>query len=284
MTIVIQDTYKAQCDKDDNGNKTWTLNFTLQDDNEAGIDPEDAYAAAYAYAVANKDFDDLTAKSIQLEEEEEGAGRVYRLSIKYTINGDLGSEEESGQTVYGTLRFSTKGGSSHINHSLSTTGTYRPRNGDAPPNFSGLINVQNGTPAGVDIQTPVLHIDVTCKLPTALITPQWLATFYSLTGKVNSNALWSYPAHTLLFRGLDGSTDGSGTCNLTFSFDFQPNTSDEVDPFDVITKNGWEYVWVYSELKTDATSNTTVPKPIGLYVEQVYPEESFAPFNFIQIR
>lgn len=281
MAIVIEDTYTAQCDDDDNGNKTWTLNYVLRDDAEAEIDPDDAYDAAYAYAKAHKTFDGLTAKSLQLTEEGESAGRVYRFSIKYTKNGGLG-ENETTQLVYGTLRFSTKGGSSHINKSIAQT-KYDALNKTAPV-FNGLINVQNGVAAGVDIQTPVLHIDVTCKLPTEMITTQWLAGFYALTGKVNSDVLWSFPAHTLLFRGLDGSTDGIGTCSLTFSFDFQPNVTENIDPFQVVVKNGWEYVWTYTELETDSTSNTTVPKPLGLYVDQVYPEVSFAPFNFIHIR
>ena len=117
-----------------------------------------------------------------------------------------------------------------------------------------------------------------------MITTQWLAGFYALTGKVNSDVLWSFPAHTLLFRGLDGSTDGIGTCSLTFSFDFQPNVTENIDPFQVVVKNGWEYVWTYTELETDSTANLTVPKPLGLYVDQVYPETSFASFNFIHIR
>lgn len=281
MAIVIEDTYTAQCDDDDSGNKIWTRNFVLRDGDNAQIDPSDAYDAAYTYAKAHKSFDGLTAKSLQITEVDGGAGRVYRFSIKYTKNGGLG-ENETTQIVYGTLRFSTKGGSSHINKSIAQT-KYDALNKNAPV-FNGLINVQNGVAAGVDIQTPVLHIDVTCKLPTEMITTQWLASFYALTGKVNSNVLWSFPAHTLLFRGLDGSTDGVGTCSLTFSFDFQPNVTENIDPFQVVVKNGWEYVWTYTELETDSTSNTTVPKPLGLYVDQVYPEVSFAPFNFIHIR
>lgn len=281
MAIVIEDTYTAQCDDDDSGNKIWTRNFVLRDGDNAQIDPSDAYDAAYTYAKAHKNFDGLTAKSLQITEVDGGAGRVYRFSIRYTKNGGLG-ENETTQIVYGTLRFSTKGGSSHINKSIAQT-KYNALNKTAPV-FNGLINVQNGVAAGVDIQTPVLHIDVTCKLPTEMITTQWLAGFYALTGKVNSNVLWSFPAHTLLFRGLDGSTDGVGTCSLTFSFDFQPNVTENIDPFQVVVKNGWEYVWTYTELETDNTSNTTVPKPLGLYVDQVYPEVSFAPFNFIHIR
>lgn len=281
MAIVIEDTYTAQCDDDDNGNKTWTLNYVLRDDTEAEILPSTAYAAAYAYAKANKQYDSLTAKSIKFTEDENSAGRVYRFSITYTKNGDLGNNETT-QIVYGTLHFSTKGGSSHINKSIAQT-KYNALNKTAPT-FNGLINVQNGVAAGVDIQTPVLHIDITCKMPTAMVTTQWLASFYALTGKVNSDALWSFPAHTLLFRGLDGTTDGVGTCNLTFSFDFQPNVTENIDPFQAVVKNGWEYVWTYTELETDAATSTTIPKPLGLYVDQVYPETSFAAFQFIHIR
>lgn len=282
MAIIINPNYEADCTKDDQGKKVWTRRFVLIDSDNAEIAPTTAYSEAYAYAVANKTFDGLKAKSIKLEQDEQGAARVWRFSIEYTEDGSLGEEDPETQTVMGTLRFSTKGHSSHIISSKETMATM-PNAGYTAPDFNGLINVQDGVAQGIDITTPCLHIDCTAQVPTTWVTAQWLATFYNLTGKVNSDALWAFPAHTLLFRGLDGSTNGSGACTLTFSFDFQPNIETTIEPFYAITKNGWEYLWTYTELHTDTASNTTQPIPVGLYRERVYDEVSFAPFQFIRV-
>lgn len=285
MANVIEEAYESSCTESDNGERTWTRNFVLKDSDEAAITPQSAYAAASAYAKANKDFDGLHAKSLKLDEDGDGARRVWRFSIDYTVNGGLGTEDTgSSQTIVGTLRFSTKGESVHINNSISTTvKKNNPNLGQVAPDFKGLINVQEGVPVGVDIQVPTLRVDVTAKIPTSKVTSQWLAVYYGLTGKVNSDALWGFPAHTLIFRGLDGNTNGAGVCDLTFSFDYSPNVQKNMAPFGQFDKNGWEYVWVHNTLTTDTTSNTTVATPDGLYVEKVYEEVSFQPFQFIVV-
>ena len=282
MSIIVRQEYAADCSKDDKGKKTWTLHFVLFDSAEAAIEPDDAYDAAYSYATNNKTYDGLNAKSIKVNQEDNSAGRVYRFTIDYTVDGDLGGEDTTGTTVVGTLRFSTKGHQSHIVSSKQTVDRLSNTSASlTAPDFKGLINVQDGVAQGIDITTPCLHVDMTCQVPTSWVTANWLATFYNLTGKVNSDALWGFPAHTLLFRGLDGNTNGSGACTLTFSFDFQPNITTTVAPFSQIAKNGWEYLWTYTELHTDSGSNTTQPIPAGLYRERVYDEVSFAPFQFI---
>lgn len=286
MSTVINPEYEATCTEDDNGQKKWTRNFILRDSEDAEISPIDAYTAAYSYMTNNDTYDDLKAKSISIDTESDGARRVWKFSIEYTTNGNLGGSEGTGNTVVGTLRFSTKGGSTHINKSITTRvklGNNNLVNNNVPPDFKGLINVQDNVPAGVDIQVPALHVDVTAKVKTSRVTTQFLSQFYNLTGKVNSTSLWGFPAHTLIFRGLDGNTDGAGTCSLTFSFDFSPNVETNTHPFDSFEKRGWEYVWVHSTLTTDANSNSTVATPDGMYCEQVYEEASFAPFNFIVV-
>lgn len=282
MSIVIQPEYEASCTEDDSGQKTWNRSFVLRDSNDAEITPENAYTAAFNYMKANRTFDGLKAKNLRIDAEGNGVQRVWRFSIDYTTTGGLGGDDGTTELVLGTLRFSTKGGNTHINKSITTRLKLGVNNANAP-DFKGLINVQDNVPAGVDIQVPALHIDVTTKLATNRVNTQFLSTFYGLTGKVNSTALWGFPAHTLIFRGLDGSTDGAGTCSLTFSFDFSPNVNTTTTPFAQFEKRGWEYVWVHSMLTTDTNSNTTVANPDGLYVEQVYEEASFAPFNFIVV-
>ena len=283
-TYTIQQSFNSECNIDDNGIKKWTLHFVLQDSTDAPIDPDDAYSAAYGYMTSNRTFDGCTAKSLTLESEGDGAQYVWNFSIEYSTIGELGGDDGTAATVVGTLRFSTKGGSTHINKSI-TTRTKLPNSNisNAAPDFKGLINVQDNIPAGVDIQVPCLHVDVTTKLATSRVTSNWLATYYNLTGKVNSDALWGFPAHTLLFRGVDGSTDGSGTCSLTFSFDFSPNVTSTYAPFSQTEKRGWEYLWVHNTLTTDSTAGVTVATPDGLYIEQVYEEASFSPFQFIVV-
>ena len=284
MSNIIEPTWNAECNIDDNGIKKWTCHFILKDSEEALISPANAYTAAYGHMTSNRSFDGCKAKNLTIETGGDAAQRVWNFSIDYSTTGELGGDDGTAQTVVGTLRFSTKGGSTHINKSLQTRVKLPNQNiSNAAPDFKGLINVQDNTPAGVDIQVPCLHVDVTAKLSTSRVTSNWLATYYNLTGKVNSDALWGFPAHTLIFRGVDGSTDGSGTCSLTFSFDFSPTVTSSYAPFSQVEKRGWEYLWVHNTLTTDSTAGVTVATPDGLYVEQVYEEASFSPFTFIVV-
>ena len=283
MTIKIKQRFDNAISKDKSA-ESITLNYVLYDDGQASITPADAYTAAAAYAKTYNTYSGLYAQSVKLDTAADAANRVYTFSVTYTPQGGLSGDDGTQATVRGVLRFSTRGHSSRIVQSKQTSSRLANTNlYTDTPDFKGLLNVQDGQAQGIDIITPCLHVDVTAQLATTRVTAQWLATYYNLTGKVNSDTLWAFPAHTLLFKGLDGSTNGSGTCSLTFSFDFQPNVTTTIAPFSQITKNGWEYVWTYTELHTDSATNTTQPIPRGLYVERVYDEASFSPFQFITV-
>lgn len=283
MTIRINERFESEVSKD-KGNESITRHFVLRDSDNAEISIADAYTEASAYAKTNKTYNGLNAQSVKIDGAADAANRAYNFSITYTPAGGFDGDDGTQANVHGILRFSTKGNSSRILQSKQTVNRlYNSNIYTSTPDFKGLINVQDGQAQGVDIVVPCLHVDCTVNVATTRVTANWLANFYNLTGKVNSDALWAFPAHTLLFRGLDGSTNGSGTCSLTFSFDFMPNVTTVVGPFSQFTKNGWEYVWTYTEQHTDSATNTTQPIPRGLYVERVYDEASFAPFNFITV-
>ena len=283
MTIKIKERFGSSNNKD-KGNESITRHFVLYDDGADAITTADAYTAAAAYAKTNNTYGGLTAQSVKIDSEADAANRVYNFSVTYTAAGGLNGDDGTQATVHGILRFSTRGNSTRILQSKETTQRLFNSNlYTSTPDFKGLLNVVDGQAQGVDIIVPCLHVDCTVNIATTRVTANWLATFYNLTGKVNNDALWAFPAHTLLFKGLDGSTNGSGTCSLTFSFDFMPNVTTTRAPFSQITKNGWEYVWTYTEMHTDSATNTTQPIPRGLYVERVYDEASFSPFSFITV-
>ena len=283
MTIKIKERFESSISKD-KGNESITRHFVLYDDNNAAITPADAYTAAAAHAKTNSSYNSLLAQSVKVDGAADAANRVYNFSVTYTAAGGLNGDDGTQATVHGILRFSTRGNSTRILQSKETTQKLFNQNlYTSTPDFKGLLNVVDGQAQGVDIIVPCLHVDCTVNIATTRVTAQWLAGFYNLTGKVNSDTLWAFPAHTLLFKGLDGSTNGSGTCSLTFSFDFMPNVTTTIAPFSQFTKNGWEYVWTYTEMHTDSATNTTQPIPRGLYVERVYDEASFSPFSFITV-
>lgn len=283
MTIQINERFESSISKD-KGNESITRHFVLLDDNNAAITQAEAYAAANTYANTNRVYNGLKAQSVKIDASADAANRVYNFSITYTAAGGLNSDDGTQQAVQGILRFSTRGNSTRILSSKETVErVYNTNVYSACPDFKGLINVQDGQAQGVDITVPCLHVDCTVQVATSRVTSNWLATFYNLTGKVNNTSLWGFPAHTLLFRGLDGSTNGSGVCSLTFSFDFMPNVTTTIAPFTAVDKNGWEYIWVYTELHTDNDTHTTQPIPCGLYVERVYDEAAFTPFEFITV-
>lgn len=243
----------------------------------------EAWQIAFAYAEANNTIGSLQAKNVNFNEVKQSAQTVYDFTVTFTKDGTIGNAETGTlQNIKGTLNFSTKGGSIKMIQSKETI-TSLPNNllGVAAPDFKGLINYNGGIAQGVDVKSPILHLSIATKIPSAFLTQQFLASFYTITGCTNSAAKWGFGAKTLLFCGVDGNTNGQGTANISFEFDYMPAVTTTVFPFSQFTKDGWDYCWTYFENRS--VSGKTQAVPVGLYVERVYDSVSFDCFNFIQI-
>lgn len=283
MAYYISQTDESHIDYDDTDGEKRTIAYRLVSD--AVLTFPAAWLLAYDHVEDNNKIGSLIAQSIGFRELKGSAGNVFDFNVTYTKDGTIGNLPSGTlQNIKGTLNFSTKGGSVKMTQSKETLQRIGNVDLGVPaPNFRGLINYNGGIAQGVDVKSPILHLSLATKIPSVFLTQQFLATFYTITGCTNSAAKWGFPAKSLLFCGVDGSTDGQGTASISFEFDYSPPYSGEIQPFNgtTINKGGWDYMWTYFEQRS--VSGKTQAVPVGLYVERVYDSVSFDCFNFIQI-
>lgn len=283
MAYYISQTDDSHIDYDDTDGEKRTIAYRLVSDTALTFPA--AWLLAYDYAEDNNQIGTLYAQNIGFRELKGSSGNVFDFTVTYTKDGTIGNMPlETLTNIKGTLNFTTKGGTVKMTKSKETLQRIGNTNlGNTPPNFGGLINYNGGIAQGVDVRSPILHLSLATKIPSHFLTQQFLATFYTMTGCTNSAAKWGFPAKSLLFCGVDGSTDGQGTASISFEFDYSPPYSGEIQPFNgtTINKGGWDYIWTYFEQRS--VSGHTQAVPVGLYVERVYDSVSFDCFNFITI-
>jgi hypothetical protein len=184
-----------------------------------------------------------------------------------------------------TITASTSGGTQHIKCSRNTAGKYSA-SGDAP-DMGGCIGASKDGVEGVDIIVPVFNFKVRKALPGK---PNFSA-LYNLTGKINSGAFtvhdnWngesvSVAAGECLFRGAEvpEPRKEDGACEVTYDFSASPNMSNlQVGPIGSISKNGWQYLWVFFVNQIIGSGDTQIlaPQPKFVYVEDVYQSGDFS--------
>lgn len=174
----------------------------------------------------------------------------------------------------GEWTFSTGGGTQHITQSLGTVGSYAA-SGTAP-DMKGAIGYDGERVEGVDITVPVFNFSETHRFAASSVTQAYKEALYNLTGKTNNAAWRGFGAGEVLFLGADGSYRGGDEyADITFRFAASPNRSNiNVGGINVTSKNGWDYMWVRYEDKTDG--DNLVKQPSAVYVEKVYEGGNFA--------
>mgnify|MGYP007101916639 CR=1 FL=1 len=188
--------------------------------------------------------------------------------------GDDGATDDDEDTT--VFAFDTGGGTKHINQSLKTDGRYP----NTAPDFAGAIGVDNeGNVNGVDVTMPVLNFTETHTLAGSRVSTSYKKAIASLTGTVNKSGFRGFSAGEVLFLGASGtkrSKKASAPWEITYRFAVSPNqTGFKVGDINVARKYGWDYLWVrYADKVADGGKNV-VKKPVGVYVEQVYPEGDF---------
>lgn len=176
-------------------------------------------------------------------------------------------------SAFADASFSTTGGQQLVTQSLNTT-IY----GADAPDHLGQIGVTKNGVEGVQITVPIFAWSESHILPNATVTSSYIDDLTNLTGTVN-NATWRtvYPAGEVLFNGVSGQRRTADDWALTFSFSRSPNaTGLAVGSITGIAKKGWEYLWCRYNDEVDSGTSLLIRKPIGVYVEQVYPTSNFA--------
>ena len=238
-----------------------------------GVSDESAALAAARPKV--KTVSGMSLESIEVVERINGD--TWKVKAVYEEDEDGGDDDDDDDDEDTTVfAFDTGGGTKHINQSLKTDGKYP---NDAP-DFAGAIEVDNeGNVNGVDVTMPVLNFTETHTLSGSRVSTSYKKTLASLTGTVNRSGFRGFSAGEVLFLGASGtkrSKKASAPWEITYRFAVSPNRAGfKVGDIQVTRKYGWDYLWVRYADKVAEGGKNVVKKPVGVYVEMVYPEGDF---------
>jgi len=181
-----------------------------------------------------------------------------------------------------SLTFDTTGGREHVNFSLATIDSHFDSPLSDAPDFQQAINVTDGRVNGVDIIVPSYAWQETHTLAQATVTSQYKKNVRRLTGRVNNAPFREWEAGEVLFMGARGALrqQAGAVANWELTFSFASRLNEEnisIGGMSGIDKLGWDYLWVHFANAPDSNGQqVTVHKPIGAYVERVYPIDDFA--------
>ena len=245
-------------------NPTWTLRYTVHDA------ADEAAAKTALAATAPATYDSLVRDAYSAEDQ---GGGTFLAEVRYVSAGNVkkqipvGEERESG---------STGGGTQHINQSKETKMAYGGAYTAVDPDFEGAICVSSDTVEGCEVVTPAYAFAITKAMSAGTVASS-KATWYALTGKVNSDTWKGFSAGEVLFLGADWSQRDDGNFDVTFRFEAKPNkTNQTIGTITGIAYNGWDYVWIRYVHVEDDDAKVITMRPGTVYVERVYDTGAFS--------
>lgn len=171
-----------------------------------------------------------------------------------------------------SFSFDTTGGTRHVKHSIRTVQRYGT-SGKTPPDFKGLIGVNDDKVEGCDVVAPAFAFSESHRVPSSFVTGAYKNKIYLLTGKVNAAQFTRADGQTFApgecqFLGASGSKRGTEGWEITYKFTASVNASGLViGDITGIAKEGFHYLWVrWQEVEN---AKTLVKQPESIHVEQV---------------
>lgn len=190
-------------------------------------------------------------------------------------------------------KFSTTGGSAHIDRSIVTNVNYSCVPGLPALLQNGAIGVNaEGEKEGVDVKRPAFSWQQTQAFSLGTVNTNFKKMLARYTACINLRPFMGFDAGEVLFEGVsDGSliTDYDKETNapyqyykMTFSFAAMPNIyGQQVGSSPVFMKYGWDYQWVLWE--KFASDGSLLQRPRNVYVEQVYPAVDLNDLGLVKI-
>jgi len=205
------------------------------------------------------------------------ANTAWEAVVSYGHLSNNSNDNNQEQWPASSFQFEISGTQQKFLHSFRTIGVYSPP-GRRAPYFGGLINVTKDSVEGVDLDVAVSTFSETHYFPPEFVTTNYMSFINRAYGRVNGYPFRGYAPDEVRFLGVSGSYKGNERwVELTYRFAVSPNMDGlwigDIGP---IWKPGWAYVWVRYEDQADSDAGALVKRPIGAYVEQVYPYLNFS--------
>lgn len=173
------------------------------------------------------------------------------------------------------ISFDIAGQNTRITQSKQTMGRYSAA-GVTNRDFGGAINVSaDGSVEGCDIIIPFLCYTVNYVFQDADVTTGFVDLLATIVGTVNNAAFRGYQAGELLLTRVTGSPRADGHWDISFGFAVSRNkTGLTLGGITDITKDGWDYLWVFY---VDTKDGSYVHKKPGqVNVERVFDRSNYA--------
>ena len=203
-------------------------------------------------------------ESIDVEEDSDGANRLYIGRVRYKMENDQEDDD-----LKNSISFEVSGTQTKRTHSILTRGSWAA-GGRTPRNYGGLIGVTDDGVEGVDIDTAVSTFTETTYLYPWFLTSSYIAFLSRAYGRINDTPFRGFAIGEVRFLGASGSyRRGDRTVEMTFKFAESPNAQNiQIGDITVPFKFGWDYLWVrWADMRR---GGITVKVPIEAYTEQVY--------------
>ena len=249
------------------------------------VSGKNGYLAAEEWAVENAPVQNQGHRRTRLDIRGLGNG-WYEVAASYT-NAAFVEPEETGDTGGGgddgkanSISIDTTGGTEHITQAnpagTGTKQTAFAKVGLTAPDMKGALNFEGDQVRGIDVTVPQFNFTETWTFPSEWVVQNYIATLYSLTGKVNSKPFRIFVAEEVLFLGARFEMQQGGSAvAITYSFSARPNAEDlEVGDVTVDFKAGWDYMQVVYE--TVSADGSIIKRPKFVYVSSVYEKADFS--------
>lgn len=177
---------------------------------------------------------------------------------------------EKNQSGSFSWSFDTTGGTVNIKASKSTVNRYPAGAAD----HGGAIGVNGEDVEGTEVVIPAMKFNVSFRHPLGAINLAKAFQLGDATGTSNSDTFFTKPAGSFLFLGATGSDGSEQEATLDYQFAYSKNLQNQViGGITGITKDGWDYAWIYFESEVD--DGKPIRKPKEVHVERVYDRISF---------
>ncbi len=161
----------------------------------------------------------------------------------------------------------------HVTHSRQTVHRY----GDAPEEGGAIDVDKDGNIKGCDASIGVATMDISHYFSRSQFDNRLRDKILFHAYMVNNQPFRGFEAGEVLYKGASINPSGSGRSRIwsvVYHYMISPNSEAlEIEGFQTnVAKKGWEYVWVRYGRQTRKSATTALCyKPIGVYVERIYP-------------
>ena len=155
--------------------------------------------------------------------------------------------------------------------------------GANPPDCKNAIGWDGRTVHGCSIYVPERHWTETVEIPLSQYTFDYEDRVENIQNSpINSASFRGRKAMEVMFLGMQTNLSTQNPDFVTASYEFASSKNIAnltIGAIANISKNAWDYLWVYYQPAVDPTAKVVVPTALNVFVERVYDSSDFSGLN-----